>query len=390
MKKLFTIKKVLTTAALSLIGVMLFGLGMNAKVSAACMQFDPNSTLSTPVFNNFCNAPNGIGNENDFVRIRQSSNGDDTDNINNPHFSDPLSAACSAGDKFDIWTYIHNDAASGFNNNGAGTSVAHNVKLNLEAQLNVPKTSFTFTSTVTATNAVTAKDTATLNCGNKTVKLTLVPTSVHTYSQQYGGWKDLNGNVVNGGAFAIGSPTLGSGDFWACFEYREVVVYQVEVKEIPQEQPQSLTCSLLELSAIDTKSRKLHAKVTGTTQNGATITGYKIEWGDNGFDSVQEGDHTFADFNKEYTITGTVTGTVNGQPASDSNANCVKKITFTKENCTVKGKENLPKDSPDCKEVVVTKLVNTGPADTLGIFTGTSILGAFAHRLRTLRKLGRR
>ncbi len=380
--------KLITSALVSATALAMATIGFVGSASAACIQYNANgfNTPTTPVFNNICGVPN-VGNESDFVRIRQSSNGDDKDNQNNPNYTGTtVTSLCNAGDKFDIWNYVHNDATQDSNNNGSGTAVAHDVAINMVAHLNTPGSAFRFTSTVSASNADSVSDTANLDCGNKVVKLTLSPSSVHVYSQQYG-WHDLNDSAVNG-TTPLGSPVVGSGNQWGCWDYRVLVVYQVTVQEIPHETPQSLVCSLLNVTDLDNKNRKLHAKVTGTTQGGATITGYKLEWGDNTSDNVQEKDHTYAEVNKEYTITGTVSGIVNGQAVSSSTG-CVQKVKFTaqEEKCTVKGKENLPKNSPECKETVTT-LVNTGPADTLGIFAGVSVIGAVLHRMRTMRKLG--
>ncbi len=58
--------------------------------------------------------------------------------------------------------------------------------------------------------------------------------------------------------------------------------------------------------------------------------------------------------------------------------------------CTVPGHETLPKDSPDCKpetppttpptSTPPAQLPNTGPGSVIGLFTGTSAIGAVAHR----------
>jgi hypothetical protein len=99
--------KLISVAVLSLLGFALLavtGVGSN-KVSAAanCVPYDPNSSISTPVFNNFCGVPQGIGDEPDFVRVRKSTNGNDTDNANNPVFTDTVNGVCSANE-FAFWS----------------------------------------------------------------------------------------------------------------------------------------------------------------------------------------------------------------------------------------------------------------------------------------------
>ena len=362
MKSFKFLKPVLQSAAITLVSVIGLSLGLGAKASAACVQYDPNATTpTTPVFNNICNVPQGIGNEPDFVRVRQSSNGNNEDNQNNPAYVDTLNAACNANDQFDVWTYVHNNAVSAFNNNGSGTAVAHNVNLHLTAPLNTTNDKFTFSSSVSASNAAGVQDSATLNCNGKPVQLTLVPTSVHIYSQQYN-WHDLPDSSVNS-TFPIGSPNLGSGDQWGCWEYRIVVVYSVKVTQ-PQVQVQDVVCSLLELSVVDQKGRKVHAKVTGQATN-TTISGYSISWGDGTSNNVQESDHTFSK-DGTYTVTGNVTAQVNGQDKTATSDNCKKQVTF----------------SPTAPPV----LPNTGSGDIVGIFSLVTVAGALAHRYLLGRK----
>jgi hypothetical protein len=58
------------------------------------------------------------------------------------------------------------------------------------------------------------------------------------------------------------------------------------------------------------------------------------------------------------------------------------------EKCVVPGKEHLPKDSPECVETPETPevLPETGMGGVAGIFAGTSVLGAVAHRLFSNRR----
>jgi hypothetical protein len=58
------------------------------------------------------------------------------------------------------------------------------------------------------------------------------------------------------------------------------------------------------------------------------------------------------------------------------------------EKCIVPGKEHLPKDSPECVETPETPevLPETGMGGVAGIFAGTSVLGAVAHRLFSNRR----
>src|SRR3990167_11443122 len=88
---------------------MLMGFAFVSTVQAACVQYDPNGTptAKTPVFNQFCGVPNGVGNEADFVRVRANTTGDPKTG-NNADYVDSLNSACTVGAKYDVRTYVHN------------------------------------------------------------------------------------------------------------------------------------------------------------------------------------------------------------------------------------------------------------------------------------------
>lgn len=56
------------------------------------------------------------------------------------------------------------------------------------------------------------------------------------------------------------------------------------------------------------------------------------------------------------------------------------------EKCDLPGKEHLPKNSPDCGEVLPAELPETGMGGVVGLFAGTSVLGAVAHRVISNRR----
>jgi hypothetical protein len=368
-------------AALSLSTALFLASG--GMASAACWQYDPSgfTTSNTPVFNNICGVPNGIGNESDFVRIRPNTTGDDTSTSNNSAYVDTLSSACNSGDKFDIHTYIHNDATPDQNNNGSGTAVAHGVQLSLAAPTGNTGSNFTFASTVTATNAATVKDTATLNCNGQPVKLTLVPGTVKIYGTQYP-WTGLPDNSVNG-TFKIGSPVMGSGDIWGCWEYRVVVVYEVQVqKEVP---PATAQCTLLSIFASD--NRKVTVSNFTVTQTNAALKSVVLDWGDtnkvtlNSADAVKGQTHTY-DKDGTFLISAVATFSVEGQPdivSGGPGTACAQQVVFSP---TQPPKVTPPPTTPST-------LVNTGPGTVAGLFAATTIAGTAAYRKLLARKLSR-
>lgn len=232
--------KLRTIIKSSLLAVFVAGLVAtigSAHVSAAQIPYEKIGTdaPTTPAFNIYSGVPVGIGDESDFVKLR-NSNGNPQVPATQGAFVDPLSVACAPGSMFDVRTYVHNGADEDHNNNGTGTAVAKNTKLAMTAQLGVNKKNFDFTSTVSASNAASVTDTGRLNCSEE-VYLELVPKTVYAYSTPTG-WTGIPDSAVNGST-AIGSRVPGSGDVWGCFGDRVVVVYTVvaKKKEVPPTPP---------------------------------------------------------------------------------------------------------------------------------------------------------
>jgi hypothetical protein len=341
----------------------------NAAVSAAQIDYnDPNNRPITHArFNAYTNVP-AVGNEADFVKLRKSS-GDPTVSANASPFSDPLNDPCAVGQKFDVRTYVHNSANTEFNDNGNGTAVAKNVNVAMQAQLGVTKKSFTFSSTISASNAASVTDTATLNCGSD-VQLKLVPTSVKVYSKNTG-WTGGADSAVNG-SLAIGSRTAGSGIVWGCWDDRVLVIYMVEVVKAPENPV--YTCDLLTVTKISDRRYKFDVKYTA--RNGATFKEVRYNYGDGQTGTSAE--HTF-EKDGTYNVVATAVFTVNGQERTATSDACAKQVTVTPKNCPIPGKENLPVDSPECKETP-TVLPETGAAGLAGIFAAVSAAGAGAHQ----------
>lgn len=364
--KLFTTPLV----AAVVLGTALFG--FSGSASAACWQYngDGMTTSTTPTYNNICNVPYGVGNEADWVRVRQSTNGNVEDNQNNPDYTDSLTAACSAGDKFDVHYYVHNDASPDYNNNGSGSAVAHDVQLAMNAPLGTAASKFTFGGTLTASNAGSVQDTATLNCGSNQVQLSLVPGTVHVYSEQYG-WKDLADSAVNS-TTKLGSPIFGSGDQWGCWNYRIVVVYQVAVQKKPTPKASTGVCTAPNVTA---DNRTVKVTVNGSTQN-ATIVAYEIDFGDGTTSPNQTASHTYAkSVTKANIVTRVKVKFANGTTKWVSADDCNHPLTFA----------TTPPTTPKVPPV----LPNTGAGDLIGLFAAVTTAGAVAYRFFLSRRLGR-
>lgn len=398
----------LLSSSTILVVALATSLTFGGTASAACFNYDPtgpSTTSQTPVFNNFCNAPYGVGSEADFVRIRQSTNGDDKDNANNPVYTNSVAASCNSGDKFDIWNYLHNDASPDFNNNGTGTAVAHNVQMALNAPVGTTNSNFTFSAKVTADNAASVSDTATLSCNGKQVKLALVPTTVHVYSKAIGGWRDLADNSVNS-TTKLGSPNFGSGDMWGCWDYRTVVVYEVTVQEIPQPKPVIATCDLFQVETGDNRTvRVSQFKYTATN---AAYKSTVVNW-DSGNTAAPSVSAPITDASKvvgqthQYNADGTyvLTATVSFSSADNNNIvadtkKCEQQITFKAQTppvvtTTVTTPSTPPPATPVAPVVAAVPaaatLVNTGPGSIAAMFAVTAVLGSVAYRWFLARRL---
>lgn len=392
MKKPTFITKALLTLAVVALGTF----GLAAKSHA--IVYDPNNpvpTSTTPAFNVFTNVPNYIGDESDFVRLR-NSNGDPTVPANQNNFVDPLNSACAIGSKFDIRTYSHNGADPSRNNNGSGTAVAHNVNVAMTAPLGVTGKNFTFRSTISASNATSVTDNGTLNCATN-VRLKLVPQTVKVYSN-HTGWVNAPDSSVNGN-LKIGSRVAGSGDQWACWDDRMVVVYTVEVIAVPP--APVYTCDALTVSRIGDlkKERKYSFAIRYTANNGATLKSVKYNFGDNTNQTVAAApfstQHAYAK-DGEYKVTTDLVFTVNGEEKTVTDAKCAATIkTSVEEPCPTKPSvpkdspectvcpynPNLPKDSPDCKQPPVTTIPSTGIGGIVTGLLGSSVAsyGAYAY-----------
>lgn len=121
------------------------------------------------------------------------------------------------------------------------------------------------------------------------------------------------------------------------------------------------SCDTLTPSTIDRAIRRF--TIGYTARNGAAATAFNFTWGD-GTSETWNGairDHTYAKPGT-YTVTASVTMTVNGQTVVVGDGGCHTTVTISPEMCTVPGKTQYPKDDPRCVEdkpaVSITKTVN--------------------------------
>lgn len=375
-------KKMIASGAVAVAVVFASVLSFNAVTSAACVQYTPGGTgtTSTPVFNQFCGVPGSVGTESDFVRVRPNT-GDNTTPGNNAAYVDSLDATCTTGAQFDVRTYVHNGADPTYNQNGAGPAVAHNVALAMAAPLGSTSKTFNFASTISSSNTTGMSDTATVNCGSKMVKLSLVPSTVHVYSQTYG-WQGLGDSAVNG-TTPLGSRVAGSGDVWACWDDRVIVVYTVQVEDIPAVQT-SGTCDLFTMVA--TERRRVNVNQFKYTASNLTVKNVVLDWGDGSSKVTLTDTNAVVGQKHEYAKDGTYTANVvvtfsNNTTSGGAGTACAQSVTFTS------GTPVTPPVTP-ASTVKPTSLVNTGAGSTIGMFAAATLFGTAAYRWYIGRRLG--
>jgi hypothetical protein len=365
-----------TFLAGTFLALLLTTLTLALGSASARTQYSPGGmgTSTTPIFNEFYDVP-GVGDEADFVRVKPKAGGNDA-------YVNSLSDACVTGSTFNVRTYVHNGADPNYNNS---TAVAKQVAVAMNAQLGQEKKEFTFTSTISAKDMASMTDSATLKCADN-VKLTLVPSSVQVYSKPLG-FNTVADSSVNG-SLSIGSRVLGSGDVYACWDDRVIVVYEVKVEKVV---PQPVfSCDLLTYTALPEKNRYRFV-VNTTATNGATLKDVTYNFEGKNHTGGTSFDYTFVN-SGDQTVTATANFTVNGQTQSRTNENCTKKLNITKDNCPVPGKTHLPRDHKDCKENPNPpqpprgRMPETGAAGTIGLFTGISAFGAAVHNLISRRR----
>lgn len=151
------------------------------------------------------------------------------------------------------------------------------------------------------------------------------------------------------------------------------------------------------------ENKLAYSFVVKATAQHATITSYSVDFGDGtaaytGADSAVN--HTYAKAGT-YTVKASVTATANGKTITKTSEACAGSVTIEQPMCTVPGKENLPVDSPECKETpqtpetpttpqtpeTPTTLPNTGAGEVIGLFLGVTIAGAAFHRLFANRRM---
>lgn len=275
--------------------------------------------INTPLFNRYTDVA-GIGDEKDFLRALNA----DGSTVNTKEI-------CSGEGK--LWMYVHNGQGTQNNDDtskpGAydGIGVARDTRV----KLSLPGTytnSTTATGTISASNAPTVTDTAFVTCGSKKVKVEFVAVESVKTTHPTGKYT-LTGDITSGNG-ALLSFDGNNGVVPGCWDYRALITIKVRVvEEPPKPVPQTLVCTTMNEPVITDRAKRTVSVGlnTGTASGGASISGYKIDWGDGTVTNGQNGSHSYGSDGVK-NITGYVVGTLDGKATSVTSAGCKKSVKF--------------------------------------------------------------
>jgi hypothetical protein len=235
--------------------------------------------------------------------------------------------------------------------------------------------STTATAKISADNAVaTATDTAYMTCAGKKVKVEFV--AVEAVNSNPQGNFTLTGDIMSANGASLNYKG-NAGMVPGCWEYRASIVVKVKItEEPPVVQKQALTC---EAVVVNRKGLGVGVTVQGKAVNGASITGYRIVWGDGSADATtQSATHAYKEYDKSYTLKGYVKGKLDG-----------KDVEVTSDKCSYTFSEKTPEKPPVTPPTPPTppELPNTGAGSVLGIAAVVAVLGTIAHRVWTIRNV---
>ncbi len=356
---------------------MAAGIFFSAGVAHATIPYNGENTppSPTPAFNVFTSVPQGVGDEPDFLRARVPVATPDT----STQYVDPLNATCVAGQKIQMRVYVHNGTSVSTNLDGTGPGVAHGTTVKVVLPTGEAST-FSPSATISATNVPSVNDSVSINCNGKVVKLKYVAGSA-SQSSITTGKVALADTIVTTGV-PISSHGV-SGDVWACWDERVYVLLTVEVEEVKPPVVPVISCDELKVSKTSLAvNEKFTTTTTITAKNGASFKKAIYTFGDENSDADKTtvstltngkivAEHSYAKAGT-YTISSRIDFDVNGSPESVTDSKCTAKVTVTAPPQAVLA-------------ATTTTLPATGAGSVIGIFTGTSILGAFLYRMRALR-----
>jgi PKD domain len=233
----------------------------------------------------------------------------------------------------------------------------------------------------------------TINCGNKRVKLSYVAGSAAQFSSRTGTTALSDSIVTSGASIGTYSP---NGDVWGCWDERVWVTLTVRVEEtpttidvcpnIPGDQatvPSGMTqdangncintvistgeCRAVQINVEDARARRIGVNINAAVDNGATVVGYRIDWGDGTSSDKQKDSHTYAQ-DGTYRVSASVQVRYNDGRTEWKTANgCIRDVTFSGDK------------TPTVNNITPSHLPATGAAGLASIFAGVSTVATIAY-----------
>jgi len=254
-----------------------------------------------------------------------------------------------------------------------GPSSISDVKVEATINTITPYTNYVSTATAYTPDGLTSQ---------VSFESTLNPSTAETQSYVKDSTQLLNsaGNVISSSANGTLADTITDGgggiDIGSLGEsIDEYLQFQTKVN-CPT--PVPATCNMISTPAVDGNNIKIN-NVTYTA-NSAQVTGISLNFGNGVVNTYKT-----SDFPVTYTYPNsgnwTVTATVLTNLGNMTSTACTAAVTIAAATTTTPTTPATP---------AATQLVNTGPGSVLGIFGGTTIVGAVAYRLFQARRIANR
>lgn len=147
--------------------------------------------------------------------------------------------------------------------------------------------------------------------------------------------------------------------------------------ECKEEENPVYSCDMLKLTTVS--GRNIKAEVTTTALNGASLSTISYDFGDGSTKLVTDKSSVNYTYAKDgtFTVKAVPSFKIGDKTFTATSDNCVKQVTFSA----------IPTPTPT--PTPPKELPNTGAGSILGLFAGTSIVGAIGHRLWMIRRLSR-
>lgn len=381
--------------------------------------------FDAPRFNSYINT-NVYGDERDFLSAKECAAANAACYTQGQSGGYKNQQPVEPGKEYIIRAYVHNIANPSINNvdrnnDGHPDGVARNTRIRFEIPEGVAN-GFTLQSRISADNAIpqTVYDTTELRNGNTAFDVEYVPGSATIYNASHPGGRTLGDEIMGANGALIGDDQM-DGKYPGCFEFSSFVVIRVKIKA-PQ---------------VDFKKQVRKAGVTEWAKITNVKPGEKIQWvltfqnkGQVNMDEVTISDQLpphlslvpgsvrYIDAGQDvaqqdkplFTTGGINLGTWKPNGGFHVRFDTLAKDDFKDCEVTVRNlgfykTKQTPNESKDFADVKITKencqpttppvtpaatptrttLPDTGAGSVLGLFAGTSTLGALVHRVVTRR-----